>query len=390
MPERKPSSREKIIASALSLFSEQGVTAATTKQIAENAGVNEVTLFRQFGSKQGLLLAVLQEAPIAQKMQAALSEITGASKPLEAYGAAGLELIMSVPELVRSLIGESGQLPLDNQQALGKALRQANQQTTSYLQNAQIVFPGLSVEAGAKLLNAMLLGYAVMEFTGDRNGLWQEETEFLQALSALMSQKADASATQPTEIVEDLPADTVQLLFQKARKLGPQAYALVYVAFGAGLRTEEIAGLMRSHSISSKIQHLLTITGNKHRQVPLNRWIMGNRYGSYAKNPLTQWLKNRSDEQPEIFIGEEGMPLKEGIEALWNAVVRQSNSDESNHPITLFQARQTWCIELLTKGMSLDNLSILSGLSLTELEPYARRAKEKTALEQALAIDQKG
>lgn len=389
MSEKKLSSRERIVGSALSLFAKQGITAATTKQIAEKAEVNEVTLFRQFGSKQGLLLAVLQEVPIAEKMQAALAEITGANEPLKAYSSASLELLGRVPELVRSLIGESGQLPPENQQALGKALQQANQQTVSYLQAAQHAFPGLSADAGAKLLNAMILGHAVMEFSGDGYGLWEEETDFLQALAVLMSPQAGALALRPSETVKDLSADRVRSLFQKAKKLGLQECALMYVAFGAGLRTDELSGLLRSHSLSSKTQHLLTIVDTHPRQVPLNRWIMGNRYGNYNKNPLTQWLRSRQDEQLEVFISDMGEPLDSAdIEAMWAKIV--SDVEGIEEAIVLFQARQTWCIELLIKGVSPENLSILSGLKIEELEPYTRRAKEKSALEQALSIDQKG
>ena len=376
MSEKKPSSRERIVGSALSLFAEQGITAATTKQIAERAGVNEVTLFRQFGSKQGLLLAVLQEAPIARKMQAALAEIAGADEPLKAYGSAGLALLDQVPELVRSLIGESGQLPPENQQALGSALQQANRQTVSYLQAAQHSFPGLSTDAGAKLLNALILGHAVMEFSGDGYGLWEEETDFLQALAALMSPKAGALASRPSETVKDLSADVVRSLFQKSKRIGSQEYALAYVAFGAGLSADELAGLLRSHSFSSKTQHLLTVVGTHPRQVPLNRWIMGNRYGNYHKNPLTQWLRSRQDEQPEVFISDMGEPLDTaGIDAMWAKIV--SDVEGAEEAIALFQARQTWCIELLIKGISPENLSILSGLQIEELEPYTRRAKEK-------------
>ncbi|NJM95824.1 MAG: hypothetical protein HC800_00135 [Phormidesmis sp. RL_2_1] len=190
---------------------------------------------------------------------------------------------------------------------------------------------------------------------------------------------------------------------------------MAYVLFGAGLRVEEAAELLRSHSLSSKTQHILTLTGPAHqpgaqpmakpmaqpmaqpmpRQVPLNRWIMGHRYGTYLKNPLTQWLKSRTDTSPYVFIEDSGEPLKfAGIIALWNAIVTDSTVTHpamtTNNPlVTPFQARQTWCIELLMKAMSLENLSILSGLSLDELQPYAHRAKEKAALEQALAIDQK-
>lgn len=394
MSDKKLSSREKIIRSALSLFSRQGITATTTKQIAERAGVNEVTLFRQFGSKQGLLLAVLQEAPMLERMQAALTEIVGANDPLMAYGELSLELLGKVPELVRSLIGEAGQSPLENQQALGQTLRQANQQTVSYLRAARLTLPpDISFEAAACLLNTLILGYAVLEFSSGGTSLWPDQDGFLATIEALFanSQRAitDSVAEEPVETVADLPAETVRSLFQKARKLGGQEYALVYVLFGAGLRVEEAAELRRSHSLSSKTQHLLTVTGPYSRQVPLNRWIMGNRYGTYAKNPLTQWLRTGQDEPAHIFIQKDGEPLgAAGLTELWDAIAADVTTATGTPP-TPFQARQTWCIELLMKGMSLENLSILSGLSLESLAAYARRAKEKAALEQALAIDQK-
>ncbi|MGC1309136.1 MAG: helix-turn-helix domain-containing protein [Phormidesmis sp.] len=392
MTAKKPSSREKIVRSALSLFSAQGITATTTKQIAEQAGVNEVTLFRQFGSKQGLLLAVLQEAPITEKMQAALAEIVGANDPLVAYGGLGLDLLGNVPELVRSLIGEAGQYPPENLQALGQAIRLANQQTVGYLSGAQVSLPlGFSIESAASLLNTLLLGRAVIEFSSDGHGLIHAQADFLSAMAALFlsTENPSAHSTELTGEVADLPAETVKTLFQKAKKLGAQAYALGYVLFGAGLTVAEAAGLVRSQSLSSKTQHLLTITHPAPRQVPLNRWIMGSRYGSYLKNPLTQWLKSRSDECPEVFVNDADEPLGEsGIVELWENIAADTLT-MTGAPPAPFQARQTWCIELLMKGMSLENLSILSGMDLSVLEAYARRAKEKAALEAALAIDQK-
>lgn len=403
MATQKLSSREKIVKSAVALFLEQGITATTTKQIAERAGVNEVTLFRQFGSKHGLLLAVLEEAPIVENMQAALADIIGASEPVMAYGALGLELLGNASELVRSLIGESGQAPAENLQALGQTLCQANRQTVAYLQASSVNLPsGLSIEASASLLNMLVIGRAVMDFTSGGHGIRQSQEDFLAATTALFLAAGEIDAVEEndlpgeavgTEIVADLPAETVRSLFQKAKKLGPQEHALVYVLFGAGLRIEEAVKLLRSHSLSSKTQHLLTITRPNSqqisRQVPLNRWIMGNRYGTYLKNPLTQWLKSRQDEQPEMFVDTDNNPLDtDGILELWNTIAADTLTI-TGQPATPFHARQTWCIELLMKGMSLENLSILSGFSPAALEVYAKRAKEKTALEQALAIDQK-
>lgn len=420
MAERKLSSREKIVNSALKLFAKKGTTAATTKEIAENAEVNEVTLFRQFGSKQGLLLAVLQESSVLDQMQASLSDIAGANRPLAAYGSAVLELLDQVPELVRSLIGESGQSPVENQQALAQVLKQANLQTVGYLRSTGVEWSALSVDAIATLLNTLVIGHAVLSASSD--GLWQNQSEFLTALDNLFSleshrgselqgqERQDSSVlavsagaslqsvlSEAGDTVIDLPSETVRSLFQAAKKQGQQAYALVYVLFGAGLTVEEAADLALPCIFASKQQHLLTIpestARSTARQVPVNRWIMGNRYGTYLKNPLSQWIKARSDKQAKestaVFVSDEGEPLGiEGVTALWD-LVAAGTITVTGKPATPFQTRQTWCIELLMKGISLENLSILSGMSLMELAPYARRAKEKAALEQALAIDQK-
>ncbi len=55
------STRERILDSGLHLFAEKGFTGATTKDISAKAGVNEVTLFRHFGSKKALFASVIQE-----------------------------------------------------------------------------------------------------------------------------------------------------------------------------------------------------------------------------------------------------------------------------------------------------------------------------------------
>jgi AcrR family transcriptional regulator len=53
--------RDRILEAAKRVYAKHGFRGATTRLIAAEAGVNEVTLFRTFGSKGALLEAVLDE-----------------------------------------------------------------------------------------------------------------------------------------------------------------------------------------------------------------------------------------------------------------------------------------------------------------------------------------
>ncbi len=59
--------RRRILEAGLRVFGEKGFTAATTKDIARRAKVNEVTIFRLFKSKKALFAdAVAEGSPLAQ------------------------------------------------------------------------------------------------------------------------------------------------------------------------------------------------------------------------------------------------------------------------------------------------------------------------------------
>jgi AcrR family transcriptional regulator len=59
--------RDALLDAAIKLFAEAGARGATTRRIAQEAGVNEVTLFRHFRSKDELLEAAL--AHFAERVQ---------------------------------------------------------------------------------------------------------------------------------------------------------------------------------------------------------------------------------------------------------------------------------------------------------------------------------
>lgn len=57
-----PGTRDRLLEAAMKVFARDGLHKATTRGIAEEAGVNEVTLFRHFQNKDGLLAAVIGQA----------------------------------------------------------------------------------------------------------------------------------------------------------------------------------------------------------------------------------------------------------------------------------------------------------------------------------------
>lgn len=64
--ERSSATKDTIVRAAADLFAERGYKATTTRAIADRAGVNEVTIFRLFGTKRGVLAALGES--FAQRM----------------------------------------------------------------------------------------------------------------------------------------------------------------------------------------------------------------------------------------------------------------------------------------------------------------------------------
>ena len=128
-------SRERILRAAAEAFAERGYAGATTRAIAAAAGVNEVTLFRHFGSKLNLLMAVVEQNSGVPDLWSQIGgELTGDYRQdmlrlghllqnLMGKSRTSLRLILcdveQVPELRRAL----GQLPLRTRQMLADYLR---------------------------------------------------------------------------------------------------------------------------------------------------------------------------------------------------------------------------------------------------------------------------
>ena len=74
----KKDARQRLLDASLELFCRRGFDGVSTREIAGKAGVNEVTIFRLFGTKENVLFAILdREADIRSRIQMQWFEPTG-------------------------------------------------------------------------------------------------------------------------------------------------------------------------------------------------------------------------------------------------------------------------------------------------------------------------
>ncbi len=83
----EPGARERIVAAAVDLFTEQGYDDTTVLQIAERAGITRSTFFRHFPDKRELLSA--GQETLSKLLAEGIAEAPDGATPLEAV-AAGL------------------------------------------------------------------------------------------------------------------------------------------------------------------------------------------------------------------------------------------------------------------------------------------------------------
>jgi AcrR family transcriptional regulator len=103
--------REQLLQAAIKVYSTSGVRGATTKRIAQEAGVNEVTLFRHFGSKETLLqeaLALSARALFESGLPATPSD---PATELLAFARNHYQALWKHRELIRVAMGEFADHP---------------------------------------------------------------------------------------------------------------------------------------------------------------------------------------------------------------------------------------------------------------------------------------
>jgi AcrR family transcriptional regulator len=91
----EPSSRDRILQAGRELFAEDGYESTTTSAIARRAGTSESQLIKHFGSKEGLLEGIFEQA--WQRMAQGVAHVReGEATPLEKLGALTELLIVAM------------------------------------------------------------------------------------------------------------------------------------------------------------------------------------------------------------------------------------------------------------------------------------------------------
>jgi AcrR family transcriptional regulator len=103
--------RNKILDAALRVFAEMGYRGATTRRIAQEADVNEVTLFRQFGSKDELIRAAVKYAALEEDACRLPDVPIDAYKELTDWAREHLRRLRQRGPVIRTCLGESEEHP---------------------------------------------------------------------------------------------------------------------------------------------------------------------------------------------------------------------------------------------------------------------------------------
>lgn len=104
-------SRQKLLEAAMRVFAEAGFRGATTRKIAEAAGVNEVTLFRQFKSKTALINEVAEMYATRRSEEALPAGPVSPLRELSEWCAAHLVLLRNSRDMIRKCMAEVHEHP---------------------------------------------------------------------------------------------------------------------------------------------------------------------------------------------------------------------------------------------------------------------------------------
>jgi AcrR family transcriptional regulator len=133
--------RERILEAAKRVYAQHGFRGATTRLIAVDAGVNEVTLFRTFGSKKALFEEVMRSMTSTSRVPELPARPADPERELTEWCTATLARMRASASLLRKSIAELEERP-DAATFACEGANCAGEQLTSYV--ARLTKTGLA------------------------------------------------------------------------------------------------------------------------------------------------------------------------------------------------------------------------------------------------------
>jgi AcrR family transcriptional regulator len=158
-----PEISSRILAAAARVYAQYGFRGATTRLIAAEAGVNEVTLFRIFGSKAQLLQAMLQSQVTSTAAPLLSEDIGDPQREITKWCATMLEYLRGHAHLIRKTIAEAEERP-DAACAACEGPNSASESLVLYIEHlreARLADPEADVGTAVSMLMSAMFGDAL-------------------------------------------------------------------------------------------------------------------------------------------------------------------------------------------------------------------------------------
>lgn len=156
---------KKILKSAFQMFSAKGYAGTSTKEIAGNAGVSEVTLFRHFGSKDSLFKETLEYYSFIPEFKKLLPTLI----PMDIYSALlkiafnFLKTLKEKKPLIKILLSESDRYPENIKDVHLKGITQINEMLIDFIKLKEYALRTDNAGEIATSFWGMLFAYFITE-----------------------------------------------------------------------------------------------------------------------------------------------------------------------------------------------------------------------------------
>lgn len=177
----KTDTKERILKAGLILFSKKGYLGATTKDIAKKAGVAELTLFRQFSSKERLFEEMINTYTFLPALKGLLPVIIKSDykSALALIAKKHLDLLYERRDLIRIMHAEVHLYPLKVKKIYHNFIDEMFMTLASYFRALQkkMVLRNFNPELAAKAFLGMFFSYFnAREFFGDGKDKSMDDT----------------------------------------------------------------------------------------------------------------------------------------------------------------------------------------------------------------------